>query len=261
MKVIMKTVLLSLTVLMFMSSCNKDTPDLYPNWYPDSYMIGFEGIENLDVSASHVKHVDLENKILEIGVYGREENATTVSIIGYVTDLTTEKTDFLAKDGTDQAAAYKEKTASLNDISFKGFDRMLSRNYVFMSNGKCPVLKESVMEVSVTCNKAVGTIPAGGKLDDVLMIFYEDQFAVVSNGYKNYVGTDAFHIPGDISFPYALRGCKLSEFNSSEHPYISNTFLIYAEDLIIANEDYTFTISVKTKEGSSLEKNVTLKAL
>ena len=256
-----KNFLVALASVCLFTACDNDSPDLYPNWYPDSYIIGFEGVENLEVSASHISYADLENKTVDLGVYGKEENTTTLSIIGNITDNASIKVDYLAKEGTEPAKAYKEKTASLNDTSFKGFDKMLSRSYIFMYNGRCPVLNESLTEISVTCDKAVGTIPAGEKLDHVLMIFYEDQMAVVNSGYKKYDGADAFHIPGNTNFPYALRGCRLSEFNSAEHPFISNAFLIQAENLPIAHEGYTFTVSVKTKEGTALQKSVTLKAL
>lgn len=256
-----RNLLAVLASAFMLTACNNESPDTYPNWYPDSYIIGFEGVENLDASALHLKFFNLENKTMDIAVAGKQELPTTLSIIGNITDNATTKVDFLAKEGTEQATAYKEKTAALNDVSFKGFDSMFSRDYVFTFNGRSPVLDESVVEISVTCDKTIGAVQAGKKLNDILMIFYEDQLAVVSSGYRNYAGADAYKVSGTTKFPYALRGCKLSEFNSAEHPFISNTFLIYAENLPLASEDYTFTITVKTKEGTSLQKDATLEAL
>lgn len=104
-----RNLLAVLASAFMLTACNNESPDTYPNWYPDSYIIGFEGVGNLDASALHLKFFNLENKTMDIAVAGKQELPTTLSIIGNITDNATTKVDFLAKDGTEQAAAYKKR--------------------------------------------------------------------------------------------------------------------------------------------------------
>ena len=82
-----RNLLAVLASAFMLTACNNESPDTYPNWYPDSYIIGFEGVENLDASALHLKFFNLENKTMDIAVAGKQELPTTLSIIGNIMQM------------------------------------------------------------------------------------------------------------------------------------------------------------------------------
>lgn len=258
---------LSVVVVFCLFSCSgkEDGKGSYDNWYLDSYITGYLcNLNNIEIMASHYSPiVDAEKHILSLPS-GKEEVSTAVNFTISFQQHRPLLTNWYNEGITslEDVARYREKVKIMGDTGFKGYDAMYSRHYAFNGNGSGGfAIDGAISSVSVVCDRDIDAAhPASTPLDDVLTIFYEDLFWVVQHKYATYNEDDAYFIQDNEAsrFPYALRGQKLQEFNKTVHPYISTVFVLYADQLVFDEHDYSFTVSITLNDGTKVEQQARL---
>lgn len=244
-----KNFLMVALIVFFLSSCNKDEPvgPLPDNFYPNSYILEFTNPSNLLSSADHCIRLDREKKLFR-NSYTETEDPSVINIRLDLADFREERISFDAPRKSLNYETYMQKISQLGDNKFYGYSQLYSRDHILGYKSGL-VLNDTISNISVSCNKEYLGVPAGNNLEDKFMIFYEDLLLVVKNGYKKPTGERFYSIPNETAFPYALIGEPLAVFNQDEHPNISPSMILYANNLPATEAVHTFNINVIMKSG------------
>jgi hypothetical protein len=114
-----------------------------------------------------------------------------------------------------------------------------------------------LQSITVTANRDFSEhYKAGSDLSNLFMVFFEDPYSVVKNGYTNpegyftFMGKQPF---GDPSYPPYIVRVRLSEANFPERPFIDDKWVLFLEEAPEETGEYTFHIKVTYTDGRMLE--------
>lgn len=242
-------------LLLILNACdfNKD------NTVNDSYIQGFVRVSALSISAKTGLIVDFDNKKVSLQFNDIRKERTysiTDGICLYIKSVQSRTEGFYPKwvtgsSSSDLNLKYQEYLDLIGD---KGFDKKY-RNYgVLCSPCLSVAIIDTLQSVAVTCDKDfTENLPAGSNLNELFTIFYDDPYAVVKNGYRNYTGEDAFRDDYMVQdFPYAFIGNKLSAVDFTKKPFIGDTWILYLNEAPDKTDTYTFSVKITKTDGTVL---------
>jgi hypothetical protein len=148
----------------------------------------------------------------------------------------------------------------------KGYDKYIEMVGDTSFNKKVSGLPHTISiitplrDIAITCDKNFGAnYPAGSNLSEIFMVFFDDIYSTVRNGYRPVEDSYAYY-PRGFNYeeynPQSLVKVRLSEANFPERPFIGNAWNCILDVAPEHTDTYTFTVKVTLVDGTLLESKV-----